>query len=609
MGKGDSRERQFALSSLWFLGYPENRKDNKVFDPVLKALLTDKDSSVRSAAAELLMRVGDSSKGCCRETDIVPSLIKALEDHSSGVRGEAARALGYFKDERAVAPLIKTLRDDDPWVRLNAIHSLGIGIPKAYRITPYVPLESEEQAIGMDSSGRISHPDLKYGWERRELAIETVIQPLLDLLTNDIPDWRNKFVQQEAVIALRKIRPAAHKKTISILIQKSGDDYLRGEIIKTLGSLRAKEAKEIIEKATKDPDERIRRLAVASLSRLSTPVYEQQDQSGERKTEIFIKMMKDPSAEVRKEAVEKLGQTGDVAAVDPLLDALQDGDQEVRQKAIEALEKFKDERILDAMLPFFGPHGYTQNPAEKTFLSVAEKTKERGVYVYRKEGVRYVSNRPEDVPKGVSRDLRIVPSKAVSKLLDQIDHSDERAKVSILNILGRIEDDRIEPHLIRLIGDPSATVRYRAVSLLGSIGGPAVIPHLIAALRSKDSGMRRSAASALETFRDQRALEPLIAALKDSQASVRSASLRSLGKFDDPRVLDLNRELLKDESLDVRRVALGNVLDKRDQKAVELVIPFLNDQDWFVASLAAKTLGEIGDPRGVDPLIRALKGE
>jgi len=603
--KGDSRERQFALSSLWFLGYQENRKDNKVFDPVLKVLLTDKDPSVRSAAAELLMRIGDSSKGCCKETDIVPSLIKALEDHSSGVRGEAARALGYFKDERAVAPLIKTLRDDDPWVRLNAVHSLGIGIPKAYRITPYVPLESEEQAIGMDSSGRISHPDLKYGWEGRKLEIEKVIQPLLDLLTNDIPDWRNKFVQQEVVITLRKIRPPAHQKTISILIQKSGDDYLRGEIIKTLGSLRAKEAKEILEKATRDPDERIRRLAVESLSRVSFPVYGPQHQKGEQKTEIFIKMVKDPSAEVRREAVVKLGQTGDVAAVDPLIDALRDGDSEVRHKAVEALEKFKEERILDGILSLFSQDeylGYTQNQAEKTFLSVAEKTREREVYVYRKKGVRYVANRPEDVPKGVSRDLRIVHSKAVSKLLDQIDHSNERAKVSILNILGRIEDDRIEPYVLRLIEDPSATVRYRAVSLLGSIGSPVAVPHLITALRSKDSGMRKSAASALETFRDQRAFEPLISALKDPQASVRSASLRSLGKFDDPRVLDLNRVLLKDESPDVRRVALGNVLDKRDQKAVELVIPFLNDQDWFVSSLAAKTLGEIGDPSALDAL-------
>ncbi|HLE18607.1 MAG TPA: HEAT repeat domain-containing protein, partial [Syntrophales bacterium] len=610
--KGDSRERQFALSHLWFLGYQENRKDNKVFDPILKALLTDKDPSVRSAAAELLMRIGDSSKGCCKETNIVPSLIKALEDKSSSVRGEAALALGYYKDKRAVDPLIKTLQDEDPWVRLNAVSSLGIGIPKAFSITPYVPLGSAEQTIGMDSSGRFWYPALEYGWEGRKLEIEKVVQPLLDLLTHDIPDWRHKFVQQEAVIALRKIRPAAHRKSISVLIQKSGDDYLRGEIIKSLGSLRAKEAKDIIEKATKDTDERIRRLAVASLSRLSTPVYRQQDQSKEQKTEIFIKMIKDPSAEVRRETVEKLGQTGDVAAVDPLIDALRDGDREVRQKAVEALEKFKEERVLDAMLPFFsrdGYYGYTQNPAEKTFLSVAEKTREREVYVYRKEGVRYVVNRPEDVPKGVSRDLRIVHSMAVSKLLDQIDHSDEQAKVSILNVLGRIEDDRIEPCLIRLIEDPSAPVRHRAVSLLGSVGSPAAVPHLIAALRSKDSGMRESTASALETFRDRRALEPLIAALKDSQASVRSASLRSLGKFDDSRVLYLNRELLKDESLDVRRVALGNVLDKRDQKAVELVIPFLNDQDWFVASLAAKTLGEIGDPRGVDPLIRALKGE
>src|SRR3989304_8933698 len=524
--KGDSRERQFALGNLWFLEYQENRKDNKVFDPILKALLTDKDPSVRSAAAELLMRIGDSSKGCCKETNIVPSLIKAREDKSSGVRGEAAMALGYYKDERAVAPLIKTLQDEDPWVRLNTVSSLGIGIPKAFSITPYVPLGSAEQTIGMDSSGRIWYPALEYGWEGRKLEIEKVAQPLLDLLALVSPDWRHKFVQQEAVIALRKIRPAAHKKTISVLIQKSGDDYLRGEIIKALGVLQAREAKEIIEKATEDPDERIRRLAVASLSRLSFPVYGQQDQSGERRTGSFIKMIKDPSAGVRKEAVEKLGQTGDVAAVDPLLDALQDGDQEVRQKAIEALEKFKDERILDAMLPFFGPHGDTQNPAEPTFLSVAGEAKERGGHVYHKGGIRYITNRPGDVPKELSSYSLMIHSKVVEKLIDGLKKSDEPVKLGIINILGRFEDSRIEPSLIKLLDDPSPQVKRRVIASLPIVGSHTAVPHLIKALRDKDSGVREEAASALREFQDYRALEPLIAALKDSHASVRRASQR-----------------------------------------------------------------------------------
>jgi HEAT repeat protein len=55
------------------------------------------------------------------------SLLKALENKSSHVRGKAAVALGVLGDKGAVGPLIKTLKEDkDHKVRSQAAWALGI---------------------------------------------------------------------------------------------------------------------------------------------------------------------------------------------------------------------------------------------------------------------------------------------------------------------------------------------------------------------------------------------------------------------------------------------------------------------------------------------------
>jgi HEAT repeat protein len=59
----------------------------------------------------------------------VESLIKSLRDDDAFVRNLAARALGNIRDAGAAEPLIKALGDRDPLVRRSAAQALGsIGI-------------------------------------------------------------------------------------------------------------------------------------------------------------------------------------------------------------------------------------------------------------------------------------------------------------------------------------------------------------------------------------------------------------------------------------------------------------------------------------------------
>lgn len=633
---GNENEKKIALKELRFLEYPEYRKDIKVFDPILQAL-KDKDPSVRAAAAASLKRIGELSKGCCKETEIVPSLIKALEDNHSRVREEAAKALAYYKDKRVVDPLIKTLNDKDPWVRLSAVFSLGelgkrmltIGVqPSSSGGVAFLSAVPSDQIEKSKIRIPITKEDIKPQEIRRydsvsgELGAEKALDPLLKLL-DDNSDWRNKFIQQEAVITIRKMWNF-DKKVVSLLIKKYNDDYLRAEILKTLGKFEAIEAKDIILQATKNSNEKIRRLAAEAFLKL--PVTAATKEVG-----IFIKLLKDPAIEVRIPSAEVLGKLGDNRAVNPLIELLQDSKKDVKQTAIAALGNFSDTRIFDAIINY----GITDSDAKtressiKTFIAVAKKTRKEIVYVYRKGGKRYITNEiSEDgryvyFPRNISYyKEHIIHPIAVDKLIKALKSPDPNIVGNVLNIIGEFEDNRIEGCLIKLLNAQSPEVRKKSASLLYDFGTEKAVPELINLLKDNDKNVKAEAIKALKAFQvkgiaeseaerlqNEKVFEAILEKLNDNDEEVRAMALASLGDFDDPRVLDLSISLLKDKSAFVKGRAISNIKKMPDKRAVEPLISLLNDKDSRIAQEAAGLLGIIGDKRAAEPLINVLNNE
>jgi HEAT repeat protein len=620
--KGNEREKKLALDSLWFLEYPEFRKDIKVFDPILNTL-KDKNPSMREAAASSLGKIGKLSKGCCKETQIVPTLIKALEDDHPRVRGEAAKALAYYKDERAIDGLMKRLQDKDPWVKLDAVFALG------------------------------------------ELKAQRAIEPLLKMLGDD-SDWRNKFVQQECVKALRKIgspkaigvgggvtritpetrRPDGKivtpgtirqeiskpptklggiddettAKVISVLIRKSDDPYLRALIIGAFAQFKTVEAKDILLKAKEDADEKIRKLALEALLQISAiqprEDLRSQTEPGKKYSEEMFntlkKSMRDPSQQVRADAVAALGKSGDERAVDLLIEGLSDSDRPVRRNAIEGLGQFRDEKILDSMLPFFGKReSYLDDMeqlATRTFMSVAEKTTREWVFVHRRDGIRHVSKNTFDIPREAKISRRMVHPTAVGRLLDFFNRANREEKLAVLGFFPKFEDERIKGVLLRLLNDPSPELRKRAVSLVPSFFDNSMVPRMIDALKDKDSGVRAEAVGALGEFEDRRALDSLIEGLNDNSPSVREAAIRALKGYEDSRISDSVIRVLNDSSTLVRSAAVWYMREKPDNRAVEALIPLLNDENT-IASASAEALAKIGDAKAVDPLIKIVGSE
>jgi len=692
LNNGNKSERELALDDLpWLLESSGNRKDDKVFDQILKAL-KGKDPLIREAAAASLEKLGKYTKGCCKETKIIPSLIEALSDKEPGVRREAAAALAYYQDKHALSPLIESLKDQDPWVRLNAAFALG------------------------------------------ELGDMEAIQPLLELLNNNT-DWRNKYVQQECLIAIRKIAsnlPYFHKQreVVPVLSEKFDDEYLKAEIIKILkdGKLctpyitdelirasqnpRADEKlrqkfseemkwpdfcasqfKEKIIMATQDPNEEIRRLALEALEKPifgGTRKIEQQGQVITVEHAVLaasLKAAKDPSTEVRvkaieslgrlcppsdsanpateavrgkiietlvdalhdgntkvkEEAISALGRIGDKRAIRPLIEVLHDSNADSQKKAAEALGKFKDEKILDELIPLLSSKEYNLREAAKaTFFTIAEKSCQEQVYVYRHGGVRYCVKSRKEIPEPVRIDkdsIRLVHPNAVTMLINGLKNPDPDIRMGILSVIWKFEDARIKQTLTKLLDDPSPDVRLKAYALLRDLGAESGIDIVIACLADKDKNVKIKAAVTLGELRDERALQPLLKALNDPDEDVRIAVAQALGKsqdkraiepliqrlqdenykvkravldslanFDDPRILDANLKMLQDESLYVRGTAARKISQKPDARAVQPLILLLNDPDSSVRPIAAEALGKIGDKKAVEPLLNVLKG-
>ncbi len=550
---GNLWEKQIALDSLLFLEYSEYRKDTSVFDPILKGL-KDKDPAVRTATAAYFKDLGKYSNGCCKETNIVPSLIDTLQDENPETRREAAKALAYFKDKRAVDPLLTRLQDKDPWVRLEAVFALG------------------------------------------EIRDQITVLPLLALLFDD-SDFRNKFVQQECLIAIRKIgsphtithSPDGSYKEIGlleedlisqitpVLINKFNDPYLKTEIIKTFGKLKIKDAKDMLNDALKDPNERIRKLALEALLKIS-PAKTGKAGKDNPSIDLLITSLKDPSTDVRESSVFALGENGDERAIDPLIEALHDSDKDVQIKAINALGKFKQERILDELIPFFGSGNFGEAP-KNAFLSIAKKTAQQGrFYYFRKEGDLYVTQKSYEVPEGVSYSEHIIHPHAVDLLIHALDKADTMDITGILVLIWDFHSEDFAPSLIKLLNNNSPLVRRLAITRLYGFSGRKALPYIINALNDTDPQVREKTIEMIGAFQDKQALEPLLKRLNDPEANVRKAAARALGEIKEIKSIDPLIEMLSDENNNVRKAALQSLGEFDEPRIYDLNIKMLEDK-------------------------------
>lgn len=298
--------------------------------PTFVNLLKDKDVKVRSAAAEILGRMGEQA------AQSVPELIKLLKDWDVMVRYSAASTLGRIGEKAApsVPQLITLLKDEDVIVRYGSAIALGKIGEKA------TPAVSQLIELLQDSDGDVRSGAADTLGEFREKARKAV-PPLVKLLQDSDP-----YVRANAADTLGEIgKDATPAVSPLIKLLQDKDPKVRSSAASALGKFAQKAGEQAGEPAVqsipqlikllKDKDVSVRGTAASTLGKFGKQAEEKAPQS----VPGLIQLLKDKNSYVRSSAAIGLGGIGEPAAqsVPGLIQLLKDKDLIVRYSAINGL--------------------------------------------------------------------------------------------------------------------------------------------------------------------------------------------------------------------------------------------------------------------------------
>jgi hypothetical protein len=167
---------------------------------------------------------------------------------------------------------------------------------------------------------------------------------------------------------------------------------------------------------------------------------------------------------------------------------------------------------------------------------------------------------------------------AVDVLLEEFDRLPDHARISAIDIFGRIKSLRATPLLRGLLRDPNADIRARAAYALGMLGDPTAAASLVDCLKDREWSVRSMAAKALGRLRESGSIPALAGALSDPQWWVRANAAEAL-KLKGPAGQD----------------ALLGLLDSDDPYAAQQSVQMLQESgvlDSFIGMLTSSSPGE-----------------
>ena len=509
------------------------RQLGSVSVPLLYPLFKDKDDDVRKFAIDLLSEI---------QSGVDPALIvPILADSNANVRAAAAKALGELGYAGAVPQLVKALSDDE-WVSFYALQSLGE--LRAEEAVPSIAalLDSPSLVVrfsAIETMGKLGSQTAlsalmsylpKSGADEKIAIVKSIIQigatPDMKELTEHIlvlfqeDDWDDKEIALKGFSALKCVQ------AIPVLVEAAGlldpfnpDSEEKTELLKqTILSIGGE-------------DELIRLLDSFDLKyRGKSFVIDLLGQMKSKKAAAKLSLfLKDVSRDLRRVSAEALGEIGEHASVEELMETSQsDADAHVRRSAIEALGTIGSKDAYAVL---------------KGLLSVEKYP---------------------DLLEKIVESLMKVDSNAF--LSDISGYSG-----AIRQIIAKTASD-IET-LFSLTGDSDPNVMIAAISGLGRIGSDKAINKIISYLKHKNSEIRKAAVIALGDAR--RCSPDLFQALSDEDPWVRFYAVKSVASAcDGEMVIGKVKPMINDSYVPVVMAAIDAIRDIGGGEAYEALTPY-----------------------------------
>jgi len=242
-----------------------------------------------------------------------------------------------------------------------------------------------------------------------------------------------------------------------------------------------------------------------------------------------LQAVNDPSAEVRREAVQVLGRWSSEPVVAALRARLRlDTDTDVRVWAIYALARCgMADAIPDLFAASVDPDGSVRAAALDALCEFldTEDTALRDLLL------AALSDPAPEVRRQAAQGLRFGPPQALPALRAVANDPEPRVRLEVVIALGSRRDaESVDMIAARVFEEADEEVRYYAVSALGELRDARATQHLINAYRTPAVGHRVQwmALWALGENGDITAMPTLLAALRDPDAEFRARAVESI---------------------------------------------------------------------------------
>ncbi len=250
-----------------------------------------------------------------------------------------------------------------------------------------------------------------------------------------------------------------------------------------------------------------------------------------------IRLLESSQGWVRGAAAEDLGRMHSEAAVEPLVQAMDDPSSDVRMRAAQALGAIGGHAAANKLVGFFS------QPDRWSGIRIADILTTMG----------------EETVEELIREFRNIP---------------QESRPLAIDVLGRVRSLSAVPLLRELLRDDNSDVRARTADALGRIGDPNNASRLMEALEDDSWEVRAIAAKALGRLPGEESLDSLCRALTDAQWWVRANSAEAIKAKGEPG-----------------HKALLSVLDSDDVYAREQAVFMLEESgvlDTYLDQLTSK---------------------